>query len=88
MSRLNVGALIIYSDKPIPLNELLRIAGAKAKLRHGSKVDFIRFLDVHYFERFGVYCLIYELPNGNVVLSDSLRVEGGKVKNRSETGKN
>ena len=88
MSKQNVGALIIYSDKPIPLNELLRIAGAKAKLRHGSKVDFIKFLDYYYFERFGVYCLIYELPNGNHVLSDSLRVEGGKVKNKSETEKN
>jgi len=88
MSRQNIGAVIIYSEKPIPLNELLRIAGAKAKMRHGKNVDFIKFLDYYYFESFGVYCVIYELPNGNIVLSGSLRVEGGKVKNRSETGKN
>ncbi|RLE49205.1 MAG: hypothetical protein DRJ18_00210 [Candidatus Methanomethylicota archaeon] len=88
MRRPNIGAVIIYSEKPMPINELLRIAGAKAKLRHGSKVDFIKFLDYYYFERFGVYCVIYELPNGNVVLSGSLRVEGGKVKSRGETGKN
>jgi len=88
MNKLNIGALIIYTDKPIPLNELLRIAGAKAKMKHGSKVEFIKFLDYYYFERFGVYCLIYELPNGNHVLPDSLRVEGRKEKNRGETGKN
>ena len=88
MSQQNVGALIIYSDKPIPLDELLRIAGAKAKMRHGANVDYIKFLDYYYFEKFGVYCVVYMLPNGNHVLSDSLRVEGGKVKNRSETGKN
>ena len=88
MSQQNVGALIIYSDKPIPLDELLRIAGAKAKMRHGSNVDYIKFLDYHHFEKYGVYCVVYTLPNGNHVLSDSLRVEGGKVKNRSETGKN
>lgn len=64
--RNNYGALVLYSDAPLPLNELLRMAGGKAKRVHGDK-SFIRFVDVHFFERYGVYCLVYVLPDASVL---------------------
>jgi len=61
------GAVIIYSDNPLPLNELVKVAAAKIKQLHKNDKAFIKILDYHYFERYGVYCVVYVLPEASVL---------------------
>jgi len=64
-------ALVIHVEKSKDLGDVLAIARAEAKKKHGLKHERIDILDIVYVPRLEVYVALYKAPE----------VRGGRMKN-------
>lgn len=56
-------ALVIAADKEKPLGDLLAIASAEAKKKHGLAHDRVDVVDVLYSVRLSVFVALYRSPD-------------------------
>ena len=58
---LGIDVVKVFSDRPLSLSELTRIASDKIKASHNTKT-YINILEAYYFEHYKVYAVLFELP--------------------------
>jgi len=56
-------ALVIRAEKYMPLGDLLAIARAEAKKRHGLNCERVEVFEVFYVPRLDVYVALYRAPD-------------------------
>lgn len=70
LNRQKLGILKVFSDEPIPLSRLTRIASQKVKLKYDTNT-YIEILDIHFFEEYKVYAVLFEVPSGSEATCES-----------------